>query len=796
MAIKELQTRIALKYDSYENWTKDQPEGSTVGKNLVLLAGELGICEIPAVNAASNVAPTVLFKVGNGTDPFWKLPWASAKAADVYSWAKASDVRLTGKTLEFVGGKDAEGNDIIVKSIPLNYATPEEVAAAVKVVSDNLDKVDARVATLEDKFTGEGSVQGQLDALDGRLDVIEGSGEGSVAKTLVDAKAYTDEREVEIKKYADQAEADAKQDAADKLAAAKQVLEAADSALDARLDVIESTDETKVGSIAKALKDAKDYADQAELDAVATAKSYTDGRETAITTAYKAYADQAEADAKSYSDGKLAAAVSTLEAKDSAQDEEIDKKLDKATYDEYIVGKTMSDEELKAYADGKASAAQTAAETNAAATAQSKVDALANGAVAANARAIEAMDAAYKAADEALDGRLGTVEAKLANVTNVMDFRGAVTTLPASTEGYQDGDVIVVTGTGDAETDKDNTNIGKEFVVSEGAFVEFGNTDANTAAITALQGRMTAAEGDIDALETRANNLESADAAIEGRLDVIEGEGAGSIKKAQADAEAAAKSYTDGRETVIRSELKTAYEAYADKAEEDAVTTAKAYTDSEVKKLQGADAAIEEDVQSLQDVVDGYTTKGAIKTAVDAAAELAQTGVDNAATAKAAAEAAQGDVDTLEGIVNTLRSEYDVTKALATTNEAAIAAIDERVEAAEGEIDTLQAIVDSGNSKTIRDDVTALQTLTAGFDGTIKTAVDAAKKAGDDAAQAVVDLAAGQVATNKSDITKIDGRVTAIENDYVKASDLINDFYIFNCGSSTTVTHVAPAKAE
>ena len=49
MAVKELKTRIALKYDSYTAWT----EGA--GKDLVLLKGELGICEIPVANAASNV---------------------------------------------------------------------------------------------------------------------------------------------------------------------------------------------------------------------------------------------------------------------------------------------------------------------------------------------------------------------------------------------------------------------------------------------------------------------------------------------------------------------------------------------------------------------------------------------------------------------------------------------------------------------------------------------------------------------------------------------------------------------
>ena len=64
---KELHTRIALRYDNYLNWTNtDKPNQ---GGNLVLLPGELGICELPAPNEASNVAPTVLFKVGGTRYP-------------------------------------------------------------------------------------------------------------------------------------------------------------------------------------------------------------------------------------------------------------------------------------------------------------------------------------------------------------------------------------------------------------------------------------------------------------------------------------------------------------------------------------------------------------------------------------------------------------------------------------------------------------------------------------------------------------------------------------------------------
>lgn len=82
---KQINTRIQLKYDSYENWTK------APGMNLVLGAGEIGLCAIPSGSAEATTAPTVLFKVGDGTNAFSALKWGSALAADVHEWAKKDE---------------------------------------------------------------------------------------------------------------------------------------------------------------------------------------------------------------------------------------------------------------------------------------------------------------------------------------------------------------------------------------------------------------------------------------------------------------------------------------------------------------------------------------------------------------------------------------------------------------------------------------------------------------------------------------------------------------------------------
>ena len=83
--MKYLNTRIQLKYDSYENWSKAENQKD-------LLPGEIAIAYLgPTQTATSpnNGTHPVLFKVGPGK--FNELPWASAMAADVYDWAKLSE---------------------------------------------------------------------------------------------------------------------------------------------------------------------------------------------------------------------------------------------------------------------------------------------------------------------------------------------------------------------------------------------------------------------------------------------------------------------------------------------------------------------------------------------------------------------------------------------------------------------------------------------------------------------------------------------------------------------------------
>ena len=96
MATTTLNTRIQLKYDTYENWTANNP---------VLLAGEVAVTTVQSAQAPVSQVPAILFKVGDGTNKFNALNWASAIAADVYPWAKAS-VKPTYQASEIEGLED------------------------------------------------------------------------------------------------------------------------------------------------------------------------------------------------------------------------------------------------------------------------------------------------------------------------------------------------------------------------------------------------------------------------------------------------------------------------------------------------------------------------------------------------------------------------------------------------------------------------------------------------------------------------------------------------------------------
>lgn len=93
MATKTLKTRIQLKYDTYANWTANNPTP---------LSGEVCVVVVPAATGAVVQEPAYLLKVGDGSTPFNSLNFVGGVAADVYDWAKA-DKKPTYKANEITG---------------------------------------------------------------------------------------------------------------------------------------------------------------------------------------------------------------------------------------------------------------------------------------------------------------------------------------------------------------------------------------------------------------------------------------------------------------------------------------------------------------------------------------------------------------------------------------------------------------------------------------------------------------------------------------------------------------------
>lgn len=105
MATKTFNTRISLKYDTYTNWTTNNP---------VLLAGEAAVCVVPADAGTGLNEPATLLKFGDGTSSFTELSWASAIAADVIPSLKGSNPTLPATSItgleDFIAGEIQDTN--------------------------------------------------------------------------------------------------------------------------------------------------------------------------------------------------------------------------------------------------------------------------------------------------------------------------------------------------------------------------------------------------------------------------------------------------------------------------------------------------------------------------------------------------------------------------------------------------------------------------------------------------------------------------------------------------------------
>lgn len=184
---KRLNTRILLKYDSYENWSTNNPN---------LLKGEMAIAVIDVADNtqthSGQAVPQLLVKVGNGLEgeagKYNSLPFISGLAADVHSWAKAAS-KPSYAINEISGAKEyrtVQGTDEYTWTLQARKAGSSLESDWADVSTINLSKISERITAVEGRVT---TAEGKITTLEGTV----GDSTKGLVKDVADLKAAVGE---------------------------------------------------------------------------------------------------------------------------------------------------------------------------------------------------------------------------------------------------------------------------------------------------------------------------------------------------------------------------------------------------------------------------------------------------------------------------------------------------------------------------------------------------------------------------------------------------------------------------
>lgn len=321
--------------------------------------------------------------------------------------------------------------------------------------------VEGHATSINGLTTRLSTAENDIDALEGRMETVEGVAASGVSK-------------------AEKAQGDA-----------TKALEAIGDGYDKN-----NTIANKIAEIAD------DVADNAgEITGIKTRLETAEGNITTHGTDIAKLktdvaAAQAQADKGVEDAGKAATAASVADGKAVAAQNKADANALAITGLETEVNSVKNNYATKAALDGVEEALEAAIDA-----VDKKLPAMVEATAAAQKAADDAQDAADKAQGEvdALELEVAGLKTSIGNLSNVMNFRGVVEAFSEVTDP-QDGDVVII---GD-----------KEYVYAGEAWHEYGDASGNANAISELTKRVTANESDIAALEATVNGTEGVDGLV------------------------------------------------------------------------------------------------------------------------------------------------------------------------------------------------------------------------------------------------------------------------------------------
>lgn len=555
------------------------------------------------------------------------------------------------------------------------------------------DAVQPELSQLDSAILAEQSARQSADsALDQRLDVIEGSGEGSIAKSEQDAKDYADQKvaalvnsapevlntlqelasalgddpnfAVSVANQIGAVDDKVDQEISDRQAAVSAEqgrAQAAEQALDGRLDVIEGSGE---GSVLKAKNDAKSYAQglvSAEESARQSAVSAEQSARQSADSALSGRLDVLETDptTKTYVDGKVTMLQGEISSEASARQTAVSGEASaRQSADNALDGRLdvlESDPTTKTYVDGKVATEKTRAE----------------------------------GAESALSGRIASLEADpttksyVDGIQSALDGRLDALELDPVTKTYVDGEVSDLQGQITAEVSARQSAVSGEASARQSADqaldgrLDVLESDPTTKSY--VDGEISSVEGQINqeisnrqsAVSGEQSRAEAAESALSGRINTEKGRVDAILSASQADKDSFAEIVS----------LINSVDAANDSAFAGYVLSNNAALAQEVSDRQAGDNALD---ARLDIIEGGESVSGSVAKALKDAKAYADSGISAEQTRAQGAESAlDGRLDALEADPVTKSYVDSHAAAEESAREALESALDARLDALE-----------------------------------------------------------------------------------------------------------------